>query len=314
MMKRIGILVVLLVALGVGYLALNPVGARPDRGFDARVAEPAYASTHPVILFDQGHNNAHRADGKYRPFATLMRNDGYDVRVNDGVFTGVALKDATVLVIVNASGGTNPQLFGFNLPFLRKGERDAPAFTPAEVQVVADWVRDGGSLLLIADHYPFGTAAASLAAAFGVTMHGGYVEIANQYKEQPEPGTIEFMRSNGLIFANNVIMDGRSLPELVNRVVVFTGQSLDGPPDAIPLLTLPVAAKEYVPPPPNFTEQPAGDSMGLAIAFGNGRVVVLGEAGMLTAQVEKGHPFGMNSDPENKQFALNIMHWLTRLL
>jgi hypothetical protein len=79
-------------------------------------------------------------------------------------------------------------------------------------------------------------------------------------------------------------------------------------------MTLPIGAKEFVPPPPDFKEQPAGDSQGLAFEFGQGRVVVLGEAGMLTAQVEGGKPFGFNETKENRQFALNLMHWLTRLL
>jgi hypothetical protein len=301
----------------VAYLAINPVGARPDKHFDASVVSPAYTVNHPVLLFDEGHHNAHRVNGRYAPFAKLMTNDGYEVRTHAGAFAPVSLRDAKVLVIVNASGGSNPQVFGINLPFLRKGERAASAFTPAEIQIISEWVRGGGSLLLIADHYPFGTAAAPLAAAFGVTMHGGFAEVANQYPGQDDPGSIEFMRSNGLLF-QNVITDGRSLPEKVSRVVSFTGQSLDGPPDAIALLTLPVSAKEFVPPPPNFPpnfeEKPAGDSQGLAFEFGTGRVAVLGEAGMLTAQVEGGKRFGMNVAKENAQFALNVMHWLTRLL
>ena len=313
MKKLVGIVMVVLVALGVGYLAMNPVGARPDPRFDVSVTAPAYTATHPRILFDEGHNNAHKMDGKYAPFAKLMMNDGYVMSHYEGRFAPAALRQGNVLVIVNASGGTNPQLFGINLQFLRKGERGAPAFTDAEVQTVAQWVRDGGSLLLIADHYPFGSAAASLAKAFGVTMHGGFAEIANQYPGQTDPGSIEFTRANGLLFGN-VVNDGRNLPERVNRVVTFTGQSLDGPPDAIVLLKLPVYAKEYVPPPPNFEEKPAGDAQGVAFEFGKGRVVVLGEAGMLTAQIEGGRPFGMNSDPENKVFALNVMHWLTRVL
>lgn len=312
MKKVLGILLVLLVA-GVGYLSLNPVGARPDNDFDVSVATPAYTSNPPRVLFDEGHHNAHRMDGKYEPFANLLINDGYVLSHYKGTFTADGLRNGDVLVIVNASGGSNPQIFGFNLPFLRTGERDAPAFTEAEIQTVVEWVRNGGALLLIADHYPFGSAAASLAAAFGVTMHGGFVEVANQYPGQPEPSTIEFIRSNGLLF-QSVIIDGRSLPEKVNRVVTYTGQSLDGPEGAIALLTLPVDAKEFVPPPPNFEERPAGDSQGMAFGFGEGRVVVLGEAGAWTAQIEDGRPFGMNSDRENKQFVLNIMHWLTRLL
>ena len=50
---------------------------------------------------------------------------------------------------------------------------------------------------------------------------------------------------------------------------------------------------------------------------GGGRVVILGEAAMLSAQV--GGPnqtkFGMNYPGiDNRQLALNIMHWLSGLL
>ena len=51
--------------------------------------------------------------------------------------------------------------------------------------------------------------------------------------------------------------------------------------------------------------------------FGRGRVVVLGEAAMLTARLHRfdGRPIGMNTPGyDNRQLALNIMHWLTRLL
>ena len=52
---------------------------------------------------------------------------------------------------------------------------------------------------------------------------------------------------------------------------------------------------------------------GLAIKAGKGRIVILGEAAMLTAQQYKGEKFGMNTrGNDNKQFALNIMHWLSK--
>ena len=50
--------------------------------------------------------------------------------------------------------------------------------------------------------------------------------------------------------------------------------------------------------------------------YGSGRVVVLGEAAMLSAQIDaEGRAFGMNyPNIDNRQFALNIMHWLSSLL
>jgi len=50
---------------------------------------------------------------------------------------------------------------------------------------------------------------------------------------------------------------------------------------------------------------------------GKGHVVVLGESAMLSAQLAgpNGNPFGMNCPGiDNRQLALNIMHWLSGLL
>jgi hypothetical protein len=102
-------------------------------------------------------------------------------------------------------------------------------------------------------------------------------------------------------------------------VFTFTGQSLDGPPEAAVLLRLPDTAVEYVRQSngdkTELVEQPAGAAQGVAFDYGSGRVVVMGEAAMLTAQVFRGEKFGMNGPAsDNRQFALNVMHWLTRKL
>ncbi|MCZ6794189.1 MAG: hypothetical protein O7J95_11315, partial [Planctomycetota bacterium] len=60
-----------------------------------------------------------------------------------------------------------------------------------------------------------------------------------------------------------------------------------------------------------------GRAQGLALEFGKGRVVVLGEAGFLSAQLvgPRRRPFGMNvPGTDNRQLALNLMRWLARHL
>jgi hypothetical protein len=56
---------------------------------------------------------------------------------------------------------------------------------------------------------------------------------------------------------------------------------------------------------------------GAAIEFGRGRVVLLGEAAMLSAQIggAQRNRMGMNHPVavQNAQFALNVLHWLSRL-
>lgn len=236
-----------------------------------------------------------------------------------GRFTAEALSGGNLLVIVNADGGTNPKLFGFNLEPLRKGERGSPAFDEAEVRAVRKWVQGGGSLLLVADHAPFGSAAAGLAAAFGTTAHAGFTEVADQYQGQLDPSIIEFSSANGLL-AEHPIVAGRSADERVRRVRSFTGQSLDGPAGSS-LLKLPPSAIEQVPVRPEEVSRqpenpPAGSAQAVAFDYGRGRVVILGEAAMITAQLDqRGRPFGMNQPGlDNRQFALNVVHWLTRVL
>jgi hypothetical protein len=70
------------------------------------------------------------------------------------------------------------QLFGA-IPF--------SAFSPTEIEVVKNWVKDGGSLLLIADHMPFAGAVADLAKAFGFIFFNGFAikkgeELCNRSK------------------------------------------------------------------------------------------------------------------------------------
>src|SRR5204862_6612360 len=50
-----------------------------DTAFDTQVAVPICQINCPVILFDEAHNNYHKATGRYKPFARLMENDGFRV-------------------------------------------------------------------------------------------------------------------------------------------------------------------------------------------------------------------------------------------
>jgi hypothetical protein len=301
------LVVVLLVAAAIPvYLS-----QRADFGWNPGVASPRFASTHPLAVVDQAHHNASTAGwgNRYWPFARLLRADGYDVREGTRAFEPGSLRDVDVLVIANASGAAKPQFLGINLPVRRVGRREDPAFTAEEVRTVADWVERGGSLLLIADHAPFGSAAEAMAAAFGVRMGKGFVEVPD---EKSDP--LLFSTQNERL-GDHPILSGDASGGVVRRVMTFTGQSLSGPAGSAVLLRLPRSAVEYVPDGSNLEPRPAGEAQALALSWGQGRVVVLGEAAMLTAQVANGIPFGMNSPGnDNRQFALNTMHWLSRAL
>lgn len=110
---------------------------------------------------------------------------------------------------------------------------------------------------------------------------------------------------------------GRNASEQVNKIITFTGQSLKGPTSANAFLKLADTAMDLMPGPNAKPVSAAGRAQGVAMKFGKGRVIVMGEAGMLSAQVvgPQKMPFGMNRPGiDNRQLALNIMHWLSGLL
>ena len=273
-------------------------GQQADPNFDPRVSNPAYTSRHPKVLFDEAHNNVHTTTGLYKPFVDLITNDGYVVVANKEKFQPSRFADYDVLIIANAAGP--------------RGQRGNPAFTDEESDAVRDWVRAGGSLLFIADHAPMGAAAEVLAKRFGVDMSKGYTDEPSS--QDKVLGDITFSRDNKLL-ADHAITRGRNSRERISRVVTFTGQSLNGPKDSVAFLKLPDTAVDTFPP-NKTTVSAAGRAQGIAMKFGKGRVIVLGEAAMLSAQVDSdGRAFGMNyPNIDNRQLALNIMHWLSRLL
>lgn len=291
-----------------GYAAW--ISQRADYGWHPAIAQPAYASgTGPTVAIDHAHHNASTANwwGRFWPFGQLLRADGYRVRYNTATFTPAALADMQVLVIANASGGAKPQFMGINLPWGGGADRSAPAFDAHEIDALRTWVANGGRLLLVADHAPFGAANAALAATFGVRMHAGFTEVPGEVSDP-----LRFTRANGRLAFGHPIVSGNDGGVPVRCVQTFTGQSLDGPSAATHLLHLPKGTVETVDDHGTLRETTAGASQGLAFPYGKGRVVVLGEAAMLTAQVADREPFGMQlPDCDNVAFARNVLRWLS---
>lgn len=294
-MKRIralAILVVLLCACCRKY----------DASYAVDVAQPAYTGTHPRVLFDEAHHNHHRASTSYRPFAKLLENDGYRVIPLRKDVTPHNLAGATVLVVVTAMGRDDA---GMTMPF-----------TEPECDAIEAWVRGGGSLLVVTDHFPFGQDVANLTRRFGVESSGG-MTFDEKNHEARDDSQLVFSRENGLL-ADHAITRG------VRQVMTFTGESVRG---GTPLLRLSDTAVNR-PAKPRVTrsggdtrvEVEYGDptsargwSQGVTLEHGRGRVVVLAEAAMLSAQREGERRIGMNHPGcDNRQFALNVMHWLTR--
>jgi len=275
-----------------------------DPHFDARVNKPTFTKNFPRVLFDEVHFNFDTTNNRYKPFADLLFNDGYHIAVNRQQFTKTSLATHKILVIVNPLGVEDMDDEG----------ADSPAFTPAECEVVNDWVRGGGALLFIVDHAPFASAAEILAKQLGVDMSKSETtDAANSDKEFNLPSVIVYSRENHQL-AESAITNGRNDAERVNRVIVFSGQSLKGPQGSEAFLKLADGAVNEI---DGKSASAAGRAQGIAFRLGKGRVVVLGDAAMLSAQVtgSDNQPIGMNvPNIDNRQLALNIMHWLSGIL
>jgi hypothetical protein len=280
-----------------------------DQDFKPSVGKPAWSSgAGPVVLLDEAHSNFHTASGRYEPFAKVLREDGFRVLPSKAKFSAESLKQGRILVISNALSEKTAR--DWSVP-------GGSAFTDAEIASVREWVRNGGSLFLIADHMPFGAAAEKLAAAFGVKWNNGYA-IRPDVR-----GPMIFRRADGSL-ADHPITNGRNKAERVESVGTFTGSGFQPPQDAQPLLTFKSETFSYVPTRPGSIQPdtPKTDvtnwNQGAALRFGKGRIAFFGEAAMFTAQL--GGPqkerFGMNSPEgvQNAQLLLNIVHWLSGLL
>lgn len=284
----------------IGLPAVGDVAAqqRSDSAFAPSVADPAYArGTGPVILLDEAHVNFHTRDGRYRAFADVLEADGYQVRASAEPFTAAVLREARVLAIANALHESNATEWRLPTP---------SAFTDAEIGAVVRWVREGGSLLLIADHMPFPGAASDLARAFGFEFTNGFA--------MSRGGTLVFRRSDGTL-ANHAITNGRG----IDSVATFTGQAFQASDDVVPLLILPPGIVSLEPDVAwEFNETTArrdvgGHLQGAVRAFGAGRVAVFGEAAMFSAQrTGTGVPMGMNAPiaTQNPEFLRAVLAWL----
>lgn len=299
----------------VALLPASPTGSAcqqvVDSAFRPRVDRPAYAAAAgPLVLVDEAHNNTHHIDGSFRPFADVLRADGYRVEALREPFTREGIGRGQILVIINALASRNVDNWILPTP---------SAFRPAEIETVLQWISSGGALLLVADHMPFPGAAEDLARRLGVAFTNGFAIDTVTW----DP--LVFRRGEGSL-ARHPITEGRRPAERIDSVATFWGQAMRAIDTRVwGLLTFsgphvisyqPERAWRFSETTP--TVAVTGWLQGATLTRGLGRVVILGEAGMLSAQLmaRASTPAGMNAAVarQNQQFVLNIFHWLCRLL
>lgn len=286
---------------GVALILMYGVAIQAQQLADTAYLPPIKASNDgagTTVVIDEAHNNFHTADGRYSPFAKVLRHSGYSVTGNRETFTDKSLKEIKVLVIANALNEAN----------LSQWKTPTPsAFTKDEIIALNTWVKNGGSLFLIADHMPFAGAAKDLAKSFGFIFYNSFAMDTSK-----NGADIFTISEKTLNIPKELSISG------IADVATFTGQAFDIPAKAISILTFDGRYTVLIPEEAwvfdkNVIALPAEGKSQLAILnYGKGKVAVSGEAAMFTAQTAGGTKAGMNS-PEGKnnyKLLLGIMKWL----
>jgi len=277
-----------------------------DPDFNPIINNPAFPKAKgPYVFIDAGHNNYHTMDDGYKPFAALLQKDGFQVFAHEGEFTSLSLESVDILVIVNPIHRSNIESWMLPTP---------SAFTLIEILTLNEWVKAGGALWLISDHMPIPGAAEKLASSFGFNFMNGFAHNASKKRH------IRFSRENNTL-NDHVITNGNNSEEKINAVYTYTGHAFQIPAQATSLLEFepnsfslnPNTAFEFDATTPKVNI--GGWSQAAARPYGDGKLFVQGEAGMFIASLSEKdqRKIGMNSPlaPDNAQFALNIIRWLS---
>lgn len=303
----------------------KPVGTRD---YVVSVKDPAYAKGKgPRIAIDEGHNNYQTLDDRFKGFADLMTADGARVAPLRERLSAAALANVDVLVICNALNEKNAK----EKQTLNKWMLPAPsAFEDDEIKTLADWVKSGGALLLIADHMPFPAAAEKLAGALGVVLQDNFAFDAAFTYQPKDMNLMSFHAvppapTTGILHPAHPIAMGAREAEKVPFVVSFTGSAFRMKPGVLHSPLLELGHGSNLAWPSDHVDislktpfsAGVGFLQGAALPFGYGRVAVFGEASMFSvnfAEWANNYPTGFHNPdaPHNKQFVLNVMHWLAR--
>jgi hypothetical protein len=265
-----------------------PAQLTVDDSFSPAFDAPDFkAGARPIVLIDEAHRNVITLRTYLGPVGRWLEKLGYQLRPAQGDAERlVDGPDRAILVVANAQA---PE----------KEPATASAFTEHEVIAIEAWVRDGGSLLLVADRAPFGAPAQALAQAFGVTLDNDTVLRKGADGSPTGELTID-VNTHG----------DRTHPLLdrVLNVVYVVGESMSGPG-----VILRAPEGTYSGPTAQATDGPsaAGKALVLAFEHGKGRVVVVGDGGVVSAfGSASGNAHRGISEGDNARFVRNVFKWL----
>ena len=129
---------------GFAWTLAPPSGV--DTAYTPRLRHPHFRRG-PTVLIDEAHGNTHTLRGLYGPLSRLLAAAGYRIGRNRQDFLAASLETTTVLIVANPDD-----------------------LAPSELDVLRQWVRDGGGLFLIADRPAAIESSRVLAHSFGIDI------------------------------------------------------------------------------------------------------------------------------------------------
>lgn len=286
-------------------------------GLAACEAEMAAPDQSPLILVDRGHNNWFwRPDETDPVMHEYLIESGFQVQSNEGAFTRKMLGGVQIVQTGNAfPPGDNED---WSQPV-------SSAFSKGEIKLLQEWVREGGSLLVVLEHMPFPAAYADLLRAFGVEVSDGFALDGVKLEDLSQAGVADagylvFHREDGLL-ADHPILNGTSGLEKIDFVTTDVGAAFRLPEGAVSLVTLGAGSvsletrNSWVFDEKTIYREVTGWSQAGIIEYGRGWVAVLGDSFLFTApgfieppfvEHEKDIQYGKN----NHIFTQNLIRWL----
>lgn len=271
-----------------------------DSSFEPKIKISTFKTHHPIVCMDLAHMNNKSEDGRYAPIFGLLESDGYSISKIRSKFNISILKNCDVLYISAV---------------MTKAEKES-AFSTDEIKTIHEWVQNGGSLLLMTDHPTIlAEAPEELANAFGVHGSDGTTQDPNNtIKEIKDPSVIVFNETN--MNLKHPIILGRSPEEKIKQIIAFTGQSLKGPKQSESVISFSDSAVNFYKN-DKSTKSAMGQSEIISLRINKGRVVIAGDGTIFTSKIdtETKEKFGINRNgTDNVQLALNVFHWLSKIL
>lgn len=282
-----------------------------DSLFVGKVNNPAYLFNQgPIIFVDAYHNNGITLNNGFSPVAEILKKDGYKLLPLTKEFVETQLDSTSIVVIIDALHEIN--IDNWKLP-------TPSAFTDQEINKINNWVKNGGNLLLVADHMPFPGASKKLAEEFDIEWINGFVIDSLLWDLS------EFKKKDKTLL-KHAITQGRVIDESIDAVFSYYGSGFKiNNPKIVGLFRFnkkDIVSYQTEEAWKMFPNTPLLSTSNLyqaaALEHGKGRIVVVAESSLFSAQLvgKNRIPVGINyiEKGQNLQFVINVFHWLSRII